>query len=159
MKTMNAIKTSAQKGFTLIELMIVVAIIGILAAVAIPAYQDYTTRAKITEVIGFAAAAKTAVSECIISQGAVGDCDSNTEAGLDTNTNITSEFVKSVTVGASGTTGVSITVAVQNTNVNDLDNGTVVYTGTPDVNGNGINWACAPSNANLNKFMPANCRS
>ncbi len=53
----------AQKGFTLIELMIVVAIIGILAAVALPAYQDYTVRAKVTEGISLAAAAKTAVSE------------------------------------------------------------------------------------------------
>ena len=52
-----------QKGFTLIELMIVVAIIGILAAVAIPAYQDYTIRAKITEVIGLSAAAKTQIYE------------------------------------------------------------------------------------------------
>jgi type IV pilus assembly protein PilA len=52
-----------QKGFTLIELMIVVAIIGILAAVALPAYQDYTTRAKVTEGISLASAAKTAVSE------------------------------------------------------------------------------------------------
>ena len=58
-----------QQGFTLIELMIVVAIIGILAAVAIPAYQDYTIRARVTEGLGFAAAAKTAVSEFYISQG------------------------------------------------------------------------------------------
>ena len=56
-------KRSMQKGFTLIELMIVVAIIGILAAVALPAYQDYTVRAKVTEGISLAAAAKTAVSE------------------------------------------------------------------------------------------------
>jgi type IV pilus assembly protein PilA len=56
-------KRSMQKGFTLIELMIVVAIIGILAAVALPAYQDYTTRAKVSEVILMAAPAKLAVSE------------------------------------------------------------------------------------------------
>ena len=56
-------KRSLQKGFTLIELMIVVAIIGILAAVALPAYQDYTVRAKVTEGLTLAASAKTAVSE------------------------------------------------------------------------------------------------
>ena len=60
-----------QQGFTLIELMIVVAIIGILAAVALPAYQDYTTRAKVSEVIAFGSSAKTAVSECAISNGAL----------------------------------------------------------------------------------------
>ena len=59
----------AQQGFTLIELMIVVAIIGILAAVAIPAYQDYTIRAKVTEIIGLGAAAKTSISEYYTSVG------------------------------------------------------------------------------------------
>eukprot|EP00487_Bulimina_marginata_P010112 TRINITY_DN487_c0_g2_i1.p1 TRINITY_DN487_c0_g2~~TRINITY_DN487_c0_g2_i1.p1 ORF type:complete len:102 (-),score=13.73 TRINITY_DN487_c0_g2_i1:46-351(-) len=79
MKTM----TQKQQGFTLIELMIVVAIIGILAAVALPAYQDYTTRAKMSEVISFAGSAKTAVSECIISTGATTDCETNAKVGLD----------------------------------------------------------------------------
>ena len=63
MTSVRRIKTQAQKGFTLIELMIVVAIIGILAAVALPAYQDYTVRAKVTEGLSLAGAAKTAVAE------------------------------------------------------------------------------------------------
>src|SRR5690606_2204422 len=70
-----------QQGFTLIELMIVVAIIGILAALAIPAYQDYTIRAKVAEGVNMAAAARTAVSEFFISQNEWPS--SNGEAGLD----------------------------------------------------------------------------
>ena len=71
-------KRSMQKGFTLIELMIVVAIIGILAAVALPAYQDYTIKAKFTEVIIGTAAAKTAVELCAQDQGGLANCNSGT---------------------------------------------------------------------------------
>lgn len=64
-------KRTVQQGFTLIELMIVVAIIGILAAVALPAYQDYTVRAKVTEGLGLAEAAKTSVSEAFQTNGGI----------------------------------------------------------------------------------------
>jgi type IV pilus assembly protein PilA len=67
--------TKLQKGFTLIELMIVVAIIGILAAIAIPAYQDYTVRAQVTEGMNLAAAAKAAVAESFLKTGASGGLD------------------------------------------------------------------------------------
>jgi type IV pilus assembly protein PilA len=86
-----------QKGFTLIELMIVVAIIGILAAIAIPAYQDYTIRAKVTEGIGLADAAKTAVSEAYQSADLAGVVALST-----TWIPTASKYVTGVTIGAAG---------------------------------------------------------
>jgi len=91
----------AQKGFTLIELMIVVAIIGILAAVALPAYQDYTRRAHVSEGLTLASAAKTAVAEFHASQGSF----PTTNAGAGLAAAITGNAVTSVALGA--TTGTS----------------------------------------------------
>ena len=89
--------TKLQKGFTLIELMIVVAIIGILAAIAIPAYQDYTIRAQVSEGMNLAAAAKAAVSESFLNRGRAPA--NRTEAGMSTNATDTSgKYVTSVDV-------------------------------------------------------------
>ncbi len=79
---MNKMKTSAQQGFTLIELMIVVAIIGILAAVAIPAYRDYVTKARMSNVISATSAVKSAMALCLQENGALASCDTATELGI-----------------------------------------------------------------------------
>ena len=139
-----------QKGFTLIELMIVVAIIGILAAVALPAYSDYTKRAKMSEVMVFASAAKTTVSECLISEGATTDCDEEEEAGLDTG--ISSEYVASITVG----TGAAITITVQNLD-STINGQSVIMTPTVD-SVDGVSWACTVSSTLLSKYVPSSCR-
>lgn len=89
----------AQKGFTLIELMIVVAIIGILAAIALPAYQDYTKRSHVTEGLTLASGAKTAVTEYFASKGAWPS--NNASAGIATAASIKGNAVRSVTVNAS----------------------------------------------------------
>lgn len=139
-----------QKGFTLIELMIVVAIIGILAAVAIPAYQDYTKRAKMSEVLGYLDAAKNAVAETYQSTGTFPA--TNAAAGLADAAALTSTYVETVTVGANGV----ITAAIKGTNDATLDAGSIAM--TPTGSAAGVTWVCAASGAALNKWMPQNCR-
>ena len=105
---MKQVKQTNQKGFTLIELMIVVAIIGILAAIALPAYQTYTARAKFSEVITAASPAKTAIEVCA-QTGIPADCSTITvQAGW-----TSAPSVGSVTLGGSGSAAdpYSITVA------------------------------------------------
>jgi type IV pilus assembly protein PilA len=126
---------STQKGFTLIELMIVVAIIGILAAIAIPAYSDYTVRAQVTEGINLAGAAKTAVSETYSSTGAW-PAD-NAGAGIGAATDIKGKYVTSVEVED----GV-ITITYGNqASAGKLSGKTLMLTPGTSANGD-ISWQC-----------------
>ena len=143
-----------QQGFTLIELMIVVAIIGILAAIAIPAYQDYTIRAKVTEGINLASSAKSSVSEYRIS---VGNFPStNPLAGIATEASISSKYVRGVLVQANGV--IRVTFA---TTLDTKTNGATLYY-TPSIGSKAaVDWVCtggATAGSLSLKYRTANCR-
>ncbi len=141
-----------QKGFTLIELMIVIAIIGILAAIAIPAYQDYTIRSKVSEGLNLAGAAKLAVSETYDSLGAF--VATNVSYGLPSAASISGNYVSSV-AATNGT--VTITY---NQNLGGTANGTTINL-VATTNAGSVQWDCALATAVGTlpaKYRPANCR-
>ncbi len=143
-----------QQGFTLIELMIVVAIIGILAAVAIPAYQDYTIRAKLTEAMSIGAQAKTAVSEYYISEGSM-PADQTT-AGFETNTSYaTAKVVQSMTYTKTSDDIGLITMAVKDVGGSTTAGDAFTLTGTGTATG--VQWECAATSLDA-KYLPSNCR-
>ncbi|HCA90044.1 MAG TPA: pilus assembly protein [Legionellales bacterium] len=135
-----------QKGFTLIELMIVVAIIGILAAVAIPAYQDYTVRARVSEGLNLASAAKLAVSETYANKGGVLPT-TQPETGY-----VTPAATANVTSVAIATGGViTVTYTAQ------AGGGTIILQPTQDTTGGGLTWTCTGGTLAA-KYRPASCR-
>jgi len=142
-------KRSIQQGFTLIELMIVVAIIGILAAVALPAYQDYTVRAKVSEVVLAASSGRTAVAEAV-QVGGVG-FPATESLKIETQS---SRYVSSVGYeqGATASSG-KVTAVAQGDS--SIQGSTITLTGTLGDNGQVI-WVCGGSIAA--KYRPASCK-
>lgn len=140
---------SRNRGFTLIELMIVVAIIAILAAIALPAYQDYLTRAQVSESMSLARGAQIAVTEYYSEHG--NPPVDNADAGLAAPGSITGNYVSSVTLDNTGT----ISVLFGNDASSKISGQTLLMQMTTGGGGGSLRWECG----NIpDKYLPAVCR-
>jgi type IV pilus assembly protein PilA len=143
-------KRNLQKGFTLIELMIVVAIIGILAAVALPAYQDYTIRAKMSEVVLAASQCRTSVTEVYQTNNGV-SLPTAGKWGCEASGS-TTKYVGSIATDNIG----AINVTVNATNLPQVVGSVyLIPVGAPSIS----SWECGPSVTTISKYVPGSCRS
>jgi type IV pilus assembly protein PilA len=142
------------QGFTLIELMIVVAIVGILAAIAIPAYQDYTVRSKISEAMTALAAAKTSISESYISGGSMPT--SAAAAGI--NTGAQGKIISSMGYDYVSTSTSEVWVTLINSELQGANGTSFGMSG--EGSSTGVVWTCgqASSGGTPDKYLPASCR-
>ncbi len=145
-------KRQVQAGFTLIELMIVVAIIGILAAVALPAYRDYTVRAKVSEVILAASSLKLAVAEHVNTYGSM-----PSSASAPTSSQ-TSQYVSGVVYSFVNASQGTVT-ATATSKETAITGGTLTLTGNVSAAG-GVDWTCAAGSTTpiAAKYLPASCK-
>ncbi len=142
-----------QQGFTLIELMIVIAIIGILAAIAVPAYQDYTIRAKVGEGLSLASAAKVGIAEYRSATNSWPD--DNPEAGISGSASISGDYVRSVAVTDGGANGI-ITITYNGSVGGDVSNGTLTLRATD--NSGSYSWECSSPSGISGRYLPPACK-
>lgn len=162
---MNRIQRGIRRGFTLIELMIVVAIIGVLAAVALPAYQDYTVKARVSEVVLAASTCRTAITEAIQTSTTLPSANG---WGCEATGSAPSKFVSTIQTSAAGiitvtsqNLGSSITGAIQLAPCTNAAATTFATCTAPSAGGTVAVWLCGPTSTGglASKYLPGSCKT